>query len=80
MAAAPQSATDVSIFVNNAGISLATPVLQAPLSEIRDELETNLFGIIRVARAFAPVLADHPQSLMVNVLSTLSWVTFGRGL
>jgi short-subunit dehydrogenase len=31
----------VSILVNNAGISPATPVLQAPLSDIRDELETN---------------------------------------
>ena len=79
VAAAAQSATDVSILVNNAGISLATPVLEAPLSDIRDELETNLFGIIRVARAFAPVLADHPQSSMVNVLSALSWVSFGRG-
>ena len=80
VAAAAQSATDVSILVNNAGISLATPVLNAPLSEIRDELDTNLFGIIRVARAFAPVLANHPPSSMVNVLSALSWVSFGRGL
>ena len=79
VAAAVRAAPDVSILVNNAGISLATPVLNAPLSDIRDELETNLFGIIRVARAFAPVLADQPQSSMVNVLSALSWVSFGRG-
>jgi NAD(P)-dependent dehydrogenase (short-subunit alcohol dehydrogenase family) len=79
VAAAAQAAPDVSILVNNAGISLATPVLEAPLSAIRDELETNLFGIIRVARAFAPVLAEQPRSSMVNVLSALSWVSFGRG-
>jgi NAD(P)-dependent dehydrogenase (short-subunit alcohol dehydrogenase family) len=79
VAAAAQAAPDVSILVNNAGISLATPVLKAPLSEMRDELETNLFGIIRVARAFSPVLADRPQSSMVNVLSALSWISFGRG-
>jgi NAD(P)-dependent dehydrogenase (short-subunit alcohol dehydrogenase family) len=79
VAAAAEAATDVSILVNNAGIELSTPVLEAPLSDMRDELETNLFGIIRVARAFAPVLAEHPQSSMVNVLSALSWVSFGRG-
>jgi NAD(P)-dependent dehydrogenase (short-subunit alcohol dehydrogenase family) len=79
VAAAAEAATDASILVNNAGISLSTPVLTAPLSDMRDELETNLFGIIRVARAFAPVLAEHPQSSMVNVLSALSWVSFGRG-
>jgi NAD(P)-dependent dehydrogenase (short-subunit alcohol dehydrogenase family) len=79
VAAAADAASDVSILVNNAGISLATPVLQAPLSDIRDELETNLFGIIRVARAFAPVLAQRPPTSMVNVLSVLSWLAFGRG-
>ena len=79
VAAAAQTATDVSILVNNAGINLHTPVLEAPLSDIRDELETNLFGILRVARAFAPVLAGQPRSSMVNVLSGLSWVSFGRG-
>jgi len=79
VAAVAQALPDVSILVNNAGISLATPVLKAPLSEIRDELETNLFGLIRVARAFAPLLARHPQSSMVNVLSALSWISNGRG-
>ena len=44
VAAAAQKATDVSILVNNAGINLRTPVLEAPLSDIHDELETNLFG------------------------------------
>ena len=79
VAAAAQTAYDVSILVNNAGIELSTPVLTAPLSDIRGELETNVLGIIRVARAFAPVLADHPRSSMVNVLSALSWFSFGRG-
>jgi NAD(P)-dependent dehydrogenase (short-subunit alcohol dehydrogenase family) len=79
VAAAVQSAADVSILVNNAGISLSTPVLEAPLSDMREELETNVFGILRVARAFAPVLAEQSRSSMVNVLSALSWVSFGRG-
>jgi NAD(P)-dependent dehydrogenase (short-subunit alcohol dehydrogenase family) len=79
VATAAQTATDVSILVNNAGIQLTTPVLEAPLSDIRDELETNLFGIIRVARAFASALARQPPSSMVNVLSAGSWVSFGRG-
>ena len=79
VAAAADDAPDVSIVVNNAGITLATPVLQAPLADIRSELETNLFGTIRVARAFAPILARHPSSSLVNVLSVLSWVAFGTG-
>jgi NAD(P)-dependent dehydrogenase (short-subunit alcohol dehydrogenase family) len=79
VAAAAEAAADVSIVVNNAGISLNTPVLDAPLSDISAELDTNLFGLIRVAREFAPVLARHPSSSLVNILSVLSWLAFGKG-
>jgi NAD(P)-dependent dehydrogenase (short-subunit alcohol dehydrogenase family) len=79
VATATTAAPDVSIIISNAGILLNTPILDAPLDDIRAELETNLFGIIRVARAFAPVLARHPSSAMVNVLSVLSWLAFGKG-
>jgi NAD(P)-dependent dehydrogenase (short-subunit alcohol dehydrogenase family) len=50
-------AKDISILVNNAGVALTTPVLTASFSDMRSELETNLFGFLRVARAFAPILA-----------------------
>ena len=79
VAAVADAAPDVSIVVNNAGISLRTQVLDAPLGEIRAELETNLFGTIRVTRAFAPILARHPSSSLVTVLSVLSWLAFGTG-
>jgi NAD(P)-dependent dehydrogenase (short-subunit alcohol dehydrogenase family) len=77
--AAAKAAPDVSIVVNNAGVHLNTPILEAPSADIRAELETNLFGVIRVTRAFAPILAPHRPSAMVNVLSALSWLSFGTG-
>jgi NAD(P)-dependent dehydrogenase (short-subunit alcohol dehydrogenase family) len=77
--AAAQAAPDVSILINNAGILLRSNVLTSPLEDIRAELETNLFGIIRVTRAFVPTLARHTSSSIVNVLSALSWLTMGGG-
>jgi NAD(P)-dependent dehydrogenase (short-subunit alcohol dehydrogenase family) len=77
--AAALAAPDVSILINNAGVLLRSNVLTSPLDEIRAELDTNLFGIIRASRAFAPVLARHASSSMVNVLSALSWLTLGGG-
>jgi NAD(P)-dependent dehydrogenase (short-subunit alcohol dehydrogenase family) len=77
--AVAQAASDVSIVVNNAGILLRSNVLTGPLDDIRTELDTNLFGIIRVTRAFAPALARHASSSLVNVLSALSWLTMGGG-
>lgn len=77
--AAAEEAKEVSIVVNNAGVALRTPVLEAPLDRLREELETNLLGMIRVTRAFAPALAAHPPSALVNVLSVLSWLSLGTG-
>jgi NAD(P)-dependent dehydrogenase (short-subunit alcohol dehydrogenase family) len=79
VALAAQTAADVSIVVNNAGLSLRTSVLDSPFEDVRSELETNLFGTIRVARAFAPVLARHDSSALINVLSVLSWYAMGGG-
>jgi NAD(P)-dependent dehydrogenase (short-subunit alcohol dehydrogenase family) len=78
VAAAALAAPDVSIVVNNAGISLNTPVLDAPLAAIRAELETNLFGTIRIARALSPIIARQPSSSLVNVLSVLSWHAYNK--
>lgn len=70
IAAAAQRCTDVSILVNNAGQFLMQTLMKAPdLQAARAEMETNYFGPLAMARAFAPHLAKHPKSAIVNVLS-----------
>lgn len=67
--------SDVSILVNNAGVAaLVSDALDDHVEAVtRTMLEVNLFGIIRVTQAFAPVLATKPQSAIINVLSDVSW-------
>ena len=77
--AAAQGAPGVSILVNNAGVARRFSVLDESLDDIRLELDTNLFGILRVTRAFAPLLGQHASSSVVNVLSALPWISFGAG-
>ena len=79
VAAAAEAAGDVSILVNNAGISARTPLLTAPYEDIQSEFDTNFFGLLRVTRAFAPSLAGHESSTVLNILSALSWISFGNG-
>jgi NAD(P)-dependent dehydrogenase (short-subunit alcohol dehydrogenase family) len=75
--AAAAAATDgVSILVNNAGSATGTPLLTGDLEGIRLEMDTHFFGTLAVTRAFAPQLAAHEQSAVLNILSALSWVSF----
>ena len=72
-------AADVSIVVNNAGLVSGARILDENIDGIRVDLETNLFGTLNVARAFAPVLAQHQRSALLNVHSVLSWFATGSG-
>ncbi len=47
--------------VNNAGIAVGGPLLHIPLSEMRRQFEVNLFGVLAVTQAFAPLLGAEPS-------------------
>lgn len=67
---------DVNLLINNAGTGGAGPVLDAAaLDLLRSQFETNTLGPLRMTQAFAPMLAEHSQSAVINVISALSWAT-----
>ncbi|KAA9135751.1 SDR family oxidoreductase [Microbacterium caowuchunii] len=70
---AAQAASDVSLLVNNAGISTGTPLVTGDPAEIRREMDTHFWGTLDVIRAFSPILAANGGGAIVNVLSALSW-------
>lgn len=67
---------DVSLLVNNAGIGGSGAVLApSSIDMLRQQFETNAVGPLRMAQAFAPILAASGRSAMINVISALSWAT-----
>jgi NAD(P)-dependent dehydrogenase (short-subunit alcohol dehydrogenase family) len=76
VAAAAKDLGDVTLVINNAGISRGSGFLgDDGLVAVRAEFETNFFGPLTVARAFAPTLGNNGGGAIVNVLSALSWVS-----
>ena len=67
--------TDVDVLINNAGISAGTDLLSSDLADVRNEMETNVFGTLSLTRAFLPQLTEHKGAIL-NVLSVLSWIAF----
>ncbi|MCM6775655.1 SDR family oxidoreductase [Nocardia sp. CDC159] len=66
-------ATDVRIVVNNAGVLYPAPLLRTAMADVVATFETNVFGPLRVARAFAPILAANGGGALVDIHSVLSW-------
>jgi NAD(P)-dependent dehydrogenase (short-subunit alcohol dehydrogenase family) len=74
VAALAALATDADIVINNAGVLGASKLLASDIDEVRAVFETNYFGALRVAKAFAPILADNGGGALVDIASVLSWV------
>ena len=79
IAALAETASDATIVFNNAGIGVKLPsLLRSEFGDIRRVFETNYFGALRVARAFAPVLARNGGGALVDICSVMSWLA-GKG-
>lgn len=77
IAALAHDLKDVTLVINNAGIAKGVALLSPDaVATARAELETNLFGPLYIAQAFAPVLKANGGGAILNVLSALSWVNF----
>ncbi len=67
----------LDILVNNAGISVPpgpdgwAPPSETPVDAVRENYETNVFGVIAVTNAMLPLLRRSPAARIVNVSSEL---------
>ena len=67
---AARTCGDVGILVNNAGqFSMSRLIGADDMAGARADMEVNYFAPLAMCRAFAPILAKHPESAIANVLS-----------
>jgi NAD(P)-dependent dehydrogenase (short-subunit alcohol dehydrogenase family) len=75
--AAAAACTDVDLLINNAGAMMAKPIIDPEADvALSAEFETNVMGVVRMANAFAPILARNGGGCIANVLSVVSWYVY----
>jgi NAD(P)-dependent dehydrogenase (short-subunit alcohol dehydrogenase family) len=74
IAAAVAQSSDVNLLINNAGVVGGSLLTDA--GGLRQAMETNLYGMLSMSKAFAPVLKNNGGGALVNMLSALSWISF----
>ncbi len=73
VAAAAVQASDVTLVINNAGIAQPGGFLAADSEDVaRRIFETNFFAMLRMSKAFAPILKANGGGGLLNVLSVAS--------
>ncbi len=63
--------------VNNAGVNVVAPLIEADISEVEFLFNVNVFGVFRVTKAFAPLIIES-QGRIVNI-SSISGFLSGQG-
>jgi NAD(P)-dependent dehydrogenase (short-subunit alcohol dehydrogenase family) len=61
---------EVDVVVNNAGYGLIGPLEAFSDEQINDQIQTNLFGVINVTRAFLSYFRQKKKGMFINVTST----------
>ena len=65
----PESVPDLGILINNAGIFTGTDLLDETEQDLRNDLETNVFGTLAVTKALLPALQQGDSAAIANVAS-----------
>jgi NAD(P)-dependent dehydrogenase (short-subunit alcohol dehydrogenase family) len=66
----------VDVIVNNAGYGQGGPLLELSDATLREQFDTNVFGLMAVTRAFIPEMLARGRGWLVNVSSVGGRVTF----
>lgn len=69
----------LAALINNAGISVAGPLLHLPLAELRQQFEVNLFGLFAITQAFLPLLGTDrrfPPGRIINISSVSGQIAY----
>ncbi|WP_069165079.1 SDR family oxidoreductase [Nocardia altamirensis] len=74
VASLAELASDTQLVFNNAGALLPGSLLTGDFDRVTETFDINVFGTLRVARAFAPILAANGGGALVNMHSVLSWL------
>lgn len=59
----------IDIVVNNAGVMCSSPLIDVPMERVQSTFETNVFSVIRVAKAIIPHMASRHSGTIVNISS-----------
>lgn len=68
---------DVDLVINNAGVlEITDPLSEGFEDSFNYEVDINVYGLVRVAQAFAPILTSKTESALVQLNSIVSMKNF----
>lgn len=64
----------IDVLINNAGSGITGALEEIPISEIKRNFETNLFGPIEIIKAVLPQMRKQKSGLVINITSIAGYM------
>lgn len=64
----------IDVLINNAGKGITGAIEDTPTDEMRDNFNTNFFGVIDVAKAVLPQMRKQKNGIIINVTSIAAYM------
>ncbi|HEY7228586.1 MAG TPA: SDR family oxidoreductase [Nitrososphaeraceae archaeon] len=71
-----KEAKRIDVLINNAGFGLVGFFEDLTLDEIRDQFETNFFGVLNITKKIIPIMRLHKSGTIINISSGAGQVGF----
>lgn len=68
------SSNKIDVVINNAGVGITGPLEEIPMSEIKNNFETNFFGPIEIMKAVLPQMRTQKFGLIINITSIAGYM------
>lgn len=66
----------IDILINNAGFGYLGPIENFTVDEIKEQYETNIFGVLRMVKAVVPRMREKKKGMIINVSSINGLIPF----
>ena len=66
----------IDVLVNNAGYALVGAIEEASSEQIKQQFDTNVFGVLNVTREVLPILREQKSGHIVNIGSVVGFTAF----
>ena len=67
---------NIDVLLNNAGFGVFGPIEATPLDKIKEQFETNVFGLLATTKVLLPVFRAKHAGIIINVSSVAGKITF----
>ncbi len=69
----------IDVLINNAGYGQLGTIADTSEKQIRDQFETNVFGLLKITNAVLPMMRKQNSGIIINVSSVAGFVTNPHG-